>query len=181
MTDQKIFNVLFLCTGNSSRSIMAEAVLNATGASRFRAYSAGSQPSGMVHPMAIEQIEHLGLPVDGLRSKSWDEFGGPDAPHMDFVITMCDQAAGETCPLWPGHPVTAHWSFEDPGVFAGSEDARRQRFAKVCRQIKNRLDLFSMLPFEKLSRLAMQQELDAMPQIKAHDVDVPRQADRDVE
>lgn len=160
---------------------MTEAVLNASGAGRFRAYSAGSHPTGAVHPMAIEQIEHLGLPVDGLRSKSWDEYGGQDAPHMDFVITVCDRAAGEICPRWPGHPVTAHWSFEDPGVFAGSDEARRQMFAKVCREIKNRLDLFSMLPFEKLSRLAIQQELDAMPQVNQRVADAPSQADRDVE
>lgn len=174
MSDLKTFNVLFLCTGNSSRSIMAEAVLNATGAGRFRAYSAGSHPTGMVHPLAIEQIERLGLPVSGLRSKSWDEYASAEMPHMDFVITVCDQAAGETCPRWPGHPITAHWSFEDPGAFAGSEEAQRQLFAKVCREIKNRLDIFSMLPFDKLSRLAIQEELGALAKPDLRVVDAPR-------
>lgn len=164
MSGFKVFNVLFLCTGNSSRSIMAEAVLNAIGAGRFRAYSAGSHPTGVVHPLAIEQIERLGFPTSGLRSKSWDEYAPADAPHMDFVITVCNKAAGETCPRWPGHPITAHWSFEDPAMFEGDEEAHRHLFAKVCREIKNRLDIFSMLPFEKLSRLAIQEELDAILQ-----------------
>ena len=162
MADHEAFNVLFLCTGNSSRSILAEAMLNGMGGGRFRAYSAGSRPAGAVHPMAIAQIERLRLPLAGLRSKSWDEFAAADAPHMDFVITLCDGAAGEVCPRWPGHPVTAHWSFEDPAAFAGTEQAHRQVFARVCREIKNRLDSFSMLPFEKLSRLAIQKELRAI-------------------
>ena len=164
MTTNRIFNVLFLCTHNSSRSVMAEALLNATNADRFRAYSAGSHPTGSVHPLAIEQIERLGFPISGLRSKSWDEYATADAPHMDFVITVCDQAAGEVCPRWPGHPVTAHWNFEDPTAFEGSEQEQRQHFAKVCREVKNRLDIFSVLPLATLSRLAIQKELDAIGQ-----------------
>ncbi|XYJ08510.1 arsenate reductase ArsC [Telluria sp. B2] len=164
MPDHRSFNVLFLCTGNSSRSIIAEAVLNATGTGRFRAYSAGSHPAGSVHPFALEQIERLGFPVTDLRSKSWDEFAAQDAPHMDFVITVCDKAAGEVCPSWPGRPITAHWSFEDPAAFTGTEQAHRQLFAKTCREIKNRLDVFSMLPFETLSRLAIEKQVNAIGQ-----------------
>jgi len=162
MTDHEIFNVLFLCTGNSSRSIIAEAILNAIGAGRFRAYSAGSYPTGSVHPLAMEAIEHLRFPHAYLRSKSWDEFAAADAPHMHFVITVCDRAAGEVCPRWPGHPITAHWSFEDPAILIGGEQEQRQRFSKVCREIKNRLDIFAMLPFEKLSRMAIEDELSAI-------------------
>lgn len=164
MSDTRSFNVLFLCTGNSSRSIMAEALLNATGNGRFRAYSAGSHPAGGVNPFALEQIERLGFPVSDLRCKSWDEFVVQDAPHMDFVITVCDNAAGEVCPVWPGHPITAHWGFEDPAGFKGEEQAHRQRFAKVCREIKNRLDVFSMLPLETLSRLAIEKQVNAIGQ-----------------
>lgn len=170
MLEQKVFNVLFLCTGNSSRSIIAEAVLNAIGAGRFRAFSAGSHPTGSVDPLALEQIALCRFPVHGLRSKSYEEFATDNAPHMDFVITVCDQAAGEICPRWPGHPVTAHWSFTDPAAFVGSEQARRQLVAKVCREIKTRLEMFSMLPLEKLSRLAIQQQVDAMGQ---SDTDAP--------
>ena len=156
----KIFNVLFLCTGNSSRSIMAEAMLNVLGKGRFRAYSAGSHPAGAVNPYAVEQIQHMRYPVGEPRSKSWDEFARPDAPHMDFVITVCDSAAGEACPTWPGQPITAHWGFQDPATFEGSEEQKRQLFAKICREIKTRLDIFCVLPLEKLSRLAIKRELD---------------------
>ncbi|MGG7606264.1 arsenate reductase ArsC [Massilia sp. BKSP1R2A-1] len=165
MAHQEVFNVLFLCTGNSSRSILAEALLNACGGGKFRAYSAGSHPTGSVHPLALEQIGRLGFPTDSLRSKSWDEFANADAPHMDFIITVCDRAAGEACPRWPGHPITAHWSFEDPAAFVGAEEARRQLFARVCREIRNRLEAFTMLPFEKLSRLAIQKELLGVAQV----------------
>lgn len=174
MTENKIFNVLFLCTGNSSRSIFAEAILNSTNASRFRAYSAGSHPTGSVHPLAIEQIERLGFPVDDLRSKSWNEYATAGAPHMDFVITVCDRAAGEICPRWPGHPITAHWSFEDPAAFVGDEQQQRKVFAKICREVKNRLDVFSMLPLETLSRLAIQKELNAIGQIDLEPPNEPR-------
>ena len=162
MIHNEVFNVLFLCTGNSSRSIIAEAILNTIGAGRFRAYSAGSHPTGTVHPLAMEAIERLRFSVDGLRSKSWDEFAASDAPQMHFVIMVCDRAAGEVCPRWPGHPITAHWSFEDPATFAGGEHEHRLVFTKVCREIKNRLDIFAMLPFEKLSRLAIEEELSAI-------------------
>lgn len=157
--DKPIFNVLFLCTGNSSRSIIAEAILNQIGAGRFRAYSAGSHPSGSVHPLAIEAIEHVRFSSFNLRSKSWDEFAAEDAPHMHFVITVCDRAAGEVCPIWPGHPITAHWSFEDPASFVGDEQEHRQLFRKVFREIKNRLDIFAMLPLETLSRMAIHEAL----------------------
>lgn len=152
----------FLCTGNSSRSIIAEAILNEIGADRFRAFSAGSHPAGSVHPLALEAIERLRFPIQNLRSKSWDEFAAINAPHMHFVITVCDRAAGEVCPRWPGHPITAHWSFEDPATFLGGENEHRQLFSKVCREIKNRLDIFAMLPFEKLSRMAIEEELIAI-------------------
>lgn len=164
MHDTEMFNVLFLCTGNSSRSIIAEALLNQIAGSRFRAYSAGSHPAGAVHPMAIEAIDHLRFSSHGLRSKSWDEFAATDAPHMHFVITVCDRAAGEACPSWPGHPITAHWSFEDPASFVGSEQEQRALFSKVCREIKNRLDIFAMLPLEKLSRMAIGEALSAIAQ-----------------
>jgi arsenate reductase len=162
---QPIFNVLFLCTGNSARSIMAEAMLNTLGKGRFRAYSAGSHPTGKVNPFAIEQIKSLKYPMSDLRSKSWDEFTEPNAPQMDFIITVCDNAAGEVCPRWPGHPVTAHWGFQDPAAFDGSDEEKRHLFAKICREIKNRLDIFSMLPIEKLSRLSIKSKLDEIGQL----------------
>lgn len=157
---EKIYNVLFLCTGNSARSIMAEAMLNTMGKGRFRAYSAGSHPAGAVHPLAIEQIAGYGYPVDALRSKSWDEFGAAGAPHMDFVITVCDKAAGEVCPVWPGQPMTAHWGFEDPAAATGSDEEKRQAFRKVCRELKTRLDIFLCLPLPRLEKLALKRELD---------------------
>ncbi len=156
---EKIYNVLFLCTGNSARSIMAEALLNGQEGGRFRAYSAGSHPAGAVHPYAIEQIDSLGYRPQDLRSKSWDEFAVPDAPLMDFVITVCDNAAGEVCPHWPGQPVTAHWGFPDPAAAQGSNDQIRHTFATICREIKTRLDIFKSLPIEKLDKLALQREM----------------------
>lgn len=165
--NDKVFNVLFLCTGNSSRSIMAEAMLNTAGRGRFRAFSAGSHPGGTVNPHAIEQIEHLGINASGLRSKSWDEFSTADGPHMDFVITVCDKAAGEVCPFWPGQPMTAHWGFEDPAAAQGTEEEIRHCFARICREIKTRLDLFLSLPIGKLEKLALQRELDKIGASKA--------------
>lgn len=156
----KTYNVLFLCTGNSCRSIMAEAILNATARGRFKAYSAGSHPAGAVNPFALEQIDAIGYSQDQLRSKSWDEFSGSAAPHMDFVITVCDRAAGEVCPFWPGEPTTAHWGFADPGLAEGSEEHVREVFAKVCREIKTRLDLFQSLPIEQLDKLALKREME---------------------
>jgi arsenate reductase len=158
--NDKVYNVLFLCTGNSARSIMAEAMLNVAGKGRFKAYSTGSHPTGSVHPYAIEQIQHVGYPSTDLRSKSWNEFATDYAPHMDFVITVCDKAAGEICPFWPGQPVTAHWGFQDPAEVQGNEEERHQAFARICREIKTRLDIFLCLPMEKLERLALKLELD---------------------
>lgn len=166
MSDQ-IFNVLLLCTGNSSRSIMAEAMLNTLGKGRFKAFSAGSHPGGVVNPHAIEQIAHLGIATADLRSKSWDEFSAADAPHMDFVITVCDKAAGEVCPFWPGQPMTAHWGFEDPAEAKGTEQEIQHTFARICREIKTRLDIFLSLPITKLEKLALQRELDKIGASKA--------------
>ena len=165
----KTFNVLVLCTGNSARSVMAEALINTMGGGRFEAYSAGSHPGGTVNPFAVEQIAATGYPLDRLRSKSWDEFATPDAPAMDFVITVCDNAAGEVCPIWPGHPLTAHWGFEDPAAVAGSDDEKRRVFAKVYRQILNRVHLFVNLPLAVLDRQAIKRELDEIGKAKTED------------
>lgn len=159
MTD-KIFNVLVLCTGNSARSIMAEALINTMGHGKFRAYSAGSQPGGVVNPFAIEQVKTTGYPLENLRSKSWDEYAAPGAPQMDFVITVCDNAAGEVCPLWLGHPLKAHWGFEDPAAFVGSDDEKRHLFNKVFKQIMNRVQLFVNLPLRVLDQSATKREID---------------------
>jgi arsenate reductase len=152
----KPFNVLVLCTGNSARSIIAEALFNTLGASRFKAYSAGSHPTGRVNPFAIEQVQQLGYPIEGLRSKSWDEFTVPGAPELDFVITVCDNAAGEICPFWPGRPITAHWGFPDPAAVEGSDEEKRASFDRTTRQIRNRVRLFLNLPLETLDRLAIE-------------------------
>jgi arsenate reductase len=157
-----VYNVLFLCTGNSARSILAEAYLGAVGGDRFRAYSAGSHPKDKVHPLTTETLTHAGLRTANLRSKSWDEFARADAPKMDFVITVCDSAAGEVCPIWPGQPITAHWSFPDPAAFQGSETEAREVFRDVFRQIRTRVDLLRNLPLSKLERLAIKQELDGI-------------------
>lgn len=156
---QKTFNVLFLCTGNSARSIMAEALLTTMGKGRFRVFSAGSQPGGTVHPLAVEQVKSTGYPLDNLRSKSWDEYAAPDAPKMDFIITVCDNAAGEVCPIWPGQPVSAHWGFEDPAAAIGSDDEKRAVFVKVFRQIMARVNIFVSLPIDMLEKNAIQREL----------------------
>ena len=153
------FNVLFLCTGNSARSVMAEVLLNHWGGARFHAFSAGSHPTGRVNPITLELLDRLKLPTRGLRSKSWDEFAAPGAPVMDFVFTVCDQAAGEVCPIWPGQPITAHWGFPDPAAFVGPEAEKRAFFAEVLRQIESRIKAFAALPLEKLDRLAIQRKL----------------------
>jgi len=160
----KPYSVLILCTGNSARSIMAEALFNVLGEGKFRAYSAGSHPGGVVNPLAIEQCEALGYDTTRMRSKSWDEFATPGAPRMDFVITVCDQAAGEVCPIWPGTPIRAHWGFEDPAAFHGSDDDRRKVFNKVYRQIRARVSQFVSLPLHELERDAIQREMRAMGQ-----------------
>lgn len=157
---EKTYNVLVLCTGNSARSIMAEALINTMGHGRFHAYSAGSHPAGAVNPFAVEQIAKVGYATDDLRSKSWDEFAEPGAPKMDFVITVCDKAAGEVCPVWPGQPISAHWGFEDPAAVEGDDESKRRAFAKIFRQITNRVRIFTSLPLEKLDRLAIKRELD---------------------
>ena len=155
----RIYNVLFLCTGNSARSVMAETLLNHWGKGLFQAYSAGSHPAGRVHPLTLDLLARLNFPVAALRSKSWDEFAVPAAPVMDFVFTVCDQAAGEVCPIWPGQPITAHWGFPDPASFFGTEAEKRAFFAEVFRQIESRIKAFAALPMEKLDRLALQREV----------------------
>lgn len=152
-------NVLFLCTGNSARSILAEAYLNSAGGGRFRAYSAGSHPAGKVNPFAIELLQKNRISVDGLRSKSWDEFAQPGAPRLHFVFTVCDNAAGETCPLWPGQPVTAHWGVPDPAAAQGTDEQKRKAFLDAFAQLSTRIRLFLNLPLEKLERHALQQKL----------------------
>jgi arsenate reductase len=153
-------NVLFLCTGNSARSILAEAYLNAAGRGRFVAYSAGSRPAGRVNPFALELLEKNRLPSAGLRSKSWDEFARPGAPRMDFVFTVCDNAAGEACPLWPGQPVTAHWGVSDPAAVAGSDDEMRKAFLRAFSELRTRINLMLALPLERLDRLSLKRRLD---------------------
>lgn len=146
----KPFNVLFLCTGNSARSILAESALRKHGGDRFQAFSAGSIPKGEVNPKAIRLLESLGYPTEGLRSKSWDEYSGAAAPQMDFIFTVCDDAAGELCPVWPGHPMTAHWGIEDPSHVEGSEIEQAQAFVTALRYLENRISLFMALPIDKL-------------------------------
>lgn len=158
----KTYNALFICTGNSARSIIAEALLNSMGGGRFRAFSAGSHPKGEVHPFTLEELERLRVPTDGLRSKGWEEFARPDAPRMDFVFTVCDQAAGEVCPTWPGQPLSAHWGMPDPAAVTGEEEARRRAFRDVAVMMKRRLDLLQALPLERLDRLAIQTEVRAI-------------------
>ena len=157
---QQTYNVLFLCTGNSARSIMAESLLNHMGRGRFTAYSAGSHPAGAVNPFAIELLERSQLPAGGLRSKSWDEFAAAGAPELHFVFTVCDKAAGEVCPVWPGQPMTAHWGVPDPAEVTGTEEQKRKAFIRVLNQLRNRIALFSSLPVHSLDRLALQRKLD---------------------
>lgn len=157
---QEIFNVLFLCTGNSARSIMAEAILNALGKSKFKAFSAGSRPAGSVNPLALALIEKNRLPAEGLRSKDWNEFSRPGAPFMHFVFTVCDQAAAEPCPVWPGQPMTAHWGVHDPAAVQGSDDDKRMAFLKAYTELHRRISLFINLPLDKLSDLALKEKLD---------------------
>jgi arsenate reductase (thioredoxin) len=153
------YNVLFLCTGNSARSIMAESLLNFWGQGRFKAYSAGSQPKGTVHPLALETLERSHLPVEGARSKSWNEFAGEDAEQMDFVFTVCGNAASEQCPHWPGQPMTAHWGVDDPAAAEGSAQDQARAFQRALRELDARIKLFVALPLEKLDRMALQQRL----------------------
>jgi protein-tyrosine-phosphatase len=159
-TTQRAFNVLFLCTGNSARSILAESILNRVGAGRFKAFSAGSHPKGQVHPYAIDLLAKLNYPTAELRSKSWDEFAAPGAPALDFVFTVCDNAANEVCPIWPGQPMTAHWGLPDPVAVEGTEVERRLAFAEAYRMLNNRVGLFANLPIRSLDRLSLQRRLD---------------------
>lgn len=154
------YNVLFLCTGNSARSIMAEVILNATGQGRFKAFSAGSHPAGEVNPLAVELLQKNRLPTEGLRSKSWDEFAAVDAPRIDFVFTVCDNAANEVCPVWPGQPMTAHWGIPDPAAAEGADEARRRAFFTAFNQLQRRISYFVNLPMDKLDRLTLKQRLD---------------------
>jgi arsenate reductase (thioredoxin) len=151
----RVYNVLFLCTGNSARSILAEAILNERGRGRFKAYSAGSHPKGAVNPRAMALLERMGLPTEGLRSKAWDEFARPGAPPLDFVFTVCDDAAGEVCPVWPGQPMTAHWGQPDPAAVAGSELDQTNAFREAFRMLERRIALFTSLPIASLDRLAL--------------------------
>jgi protein-tyrosine-phosphatase len=156
----KVFNVLFLCTGNSARSIMAESILNVEGKGRFRAFSAGSHTNGAVHPWAIRTLDALGYPSSGFSSKGWDVFAAPGAPHMDFIFTVCDDAAGEACPVWLGHPATAHWGIEDPAAVEGSEVEKGRAFAQAARYLKNRISLFVNLPLATIDKLSLQEQLE---------------------
>jgi arsenate reductase len=166
-TEQQPFNVLFLCTGNSARSILAEVTLNAIGGGRFKAYSAGSFPNGRVNPFAIELLESKRLPIEGLRSKSWDEFAKPGAPFIHFVFTVCDQAAAEPCPVWPGKPLTAHWGVPDPAAVEGSDEAKRKAFQDAFITLHRRISLFTALPVERLQGIALKEQLDAIGKTNA--------------
>lgn len=163
---ERIFNVLFLCTGNSARSILAESILNQVGKGRFRAFSAGSHPIGRVNPLALECLQEMRMPLDNLRSKNWSEFSVPDAPTLDFVFTVCDNAAGEVCPVWPGQPITAHWGIADPAATEGSDEIKRRAFSAASRQLARRISLFISLPLHKLDAMAIQQELDTIGRLR---------------
>ena len=160
--DPRTYHVLFICTHNSARSIIAEALLNALGGGRFRAWSAGSHPRGAVQPLALKTLQALRLPADGFRSKDGSEFAGPDAPRMDFVFTVCDRAAGEACPVWPGQPVTAHWGVPDPSALQGTPDQQARAYLDVATTLKRRIELMLALPLASLDRLALQREVAAI-------------------
>lgn len=162
---ERTYNILFLCTGNSARSILAEALVEHWGKERFRGFSAGSFPRGAVHPLALELLDRLHLRTTGLRSKSWDEFAKPGAPTMDFVFTVCDQAAGEACPIWPGHPITAHWGVPDPAAAEGTGAERVQAFRDAYRQLEDRIKLFVALPIDKLDQMTLKREVDQIGHI----------------
>ena len=159
MTADRVYNVLFLCTGNSARSILAESILNGEGKGRFRAFSAGSQPKGEVHPLALDTLRGLGYQATGFSSKSWDVFAEPGAPQMDFIFTVCDSAAGEACPVWIGHPMTAHWGVEDPAAVSGLDIDKQRAFAQAARFLKNRILAFVNLPLASIDRLALETKL----------------------
>jgi protein-tyrosine-phosphatase len=156
------YDVLFLCTGNSARSILAESLINAHGRGRFRGFSAGSHPKGAVHPIALELLKHMKLPTEGLRSKSWDEFARPGAEPLDFVFTVCDNAAGEVCPYWPGQPMTAHWGVADPAAVEGPDMQKWMAFREAFRVLENRIKIFTSLPLASLDRIKLKEHLDAI-------------------
>ena len=156
---ERIYNVLFLCTGNSARSVMAECAMRRWGRGRFAAFSAGSHPKGEIHPLALATLRELNYETAGLRSKSWDEFARAGSPRLDFVFTVCDQAAGEACPLWPGQPITAHWGAADPAAFAGNPAEQRKFFLRIYTELENRIKLFSSLPIESIDRFALERRL----------------------
>ncbi len=158
----RAFNILFLCTGNSARSILTESIVNHLGGGRFKGFSAGSQPKGKVHPYSLDLLASLGFPATGMHSKSWEVFAAAGAPHMDFVFTVCDSAAGEACPIWPGQPMTAHWGVPDPAAIDGSELDKRMAFRAAFSALEARIRLFMSLPFASLDRMALQQRLDAI-------------------
>ena len=160
--NERPFNVLFLCTGNSARSILAEQLINYWGGDRFRGFSAGSHPRGTVHPIALELLRHMKLPTEGLRSKSWNEFAKPGAPSLDFVFTVCDNAAGEVCPYWPGQPMTAHWGVEDPAAVEGPDTQKWLAFRRTFKELENRIKIFTSLPIRSLDRIKLQERLDAI-------------------
>ncbi len=162
----KVYNVLFLCTGNSARSILAEKLLEHWGKGKFKTYSAGSHPNGTVNPFAIQTLKNLKLSTDGLRSKSWDEFATADAPHLDFVFTVCDNAAGEVCPFWPGQPMTAHWGVEDPAAVEGTNDEKMAAFSKVANMLQNRIKLFTAIPIASLDSMRIKKEIDEIGQLR---------------
>jgi len=169
----KVYNVLFLCTGNSARSILAEALIGHWGKGRFKGYSAGSFPKGAVHSLALEELERHHLPTSGLRSKSWNELARLGAPVMDFVFTVCDQAASEVCPVWPGNPVTAHWGVPDPAAVTGTEAQMRKAFRDVYLALENRTKIFVALPIERLDRLAIKQEVEAIGHVRVVEAGEP--------
>lgn len=158
----RLYNVLFLCTGNSARSILAESLINHWGRGKFRGFSAGSFPKGKVHPMALDLLERMNLPVENLRSKSWDEFVAPGAPALDFIFTVCDNAAGEVCPVWPGKPMTAHWGIADPAAVQGTEADKAFAFRKALKELETRIKLFTALPIDSLDRMKLQETLRAI-------------------
>lgn len=160
----KSYNVLFICTGNSARSIMAEALMNHVGRGRFKACSAGSHPTGKVNPLALETLAAVQLPIEGYRSKNWDEFSGPDAVAMDFVITVCDNAAGEVCPMWPGQPMTAHWGVPDPAAYEGPDESKAKEFMKAALMLRRRIELMVALPLDDLSKMAIEREMRGIGQ-----------------
>mgnify|MGYP006203833677 CR=1 FL=1 len=159
MTTNKTYNALFICTGNSARSILAEGILNELGQGRFRAYSAGSHPKGEVHPLALATLERLHMPIVGYRSKNWDEFAAPGAPELDFIFTVCDNAAGEVCPVWPGRPMSAHWGVPDPAAVEGTDEQKRKAFTDAALTLRRRIELFLSLPLQRLDAMSLQHEL----------------------